>query len=745
MKSKLPDIWSDLRRRQVFQVAAIYATVAWAAVQVAETVTEALYMPGWVMTAIVIFSIIGFPVTVILAWLFDIAPDGMHRTEPGSAAGVLTILASLGLLGAGTAGFVWLVVPNEQNVEGETRLEEFTPAANSIAVLPFDDLSSEDGFAHISDGIADTLITKLSQISSLHVIARKSSFAFKGKDIGVDEIARKLGVAHLLEGSVQRSGNRLRISTKLIDAKTGRNVWSDLFDRKSADVFAVQDDIARAVAAALRVSTENDKILESHRPISDSFDAYELYLLGRHKALNSDLDDGLADAIHYYERALELDPEMAAAWAGLASARFWNATRGKGNETLEEAITASWEASNRAIEIDPQFGESYAHRILLHGINNDAAAQREAYELAVRYSPSFELTYVAYGLVLNNRNEFDKALEVLGRGLEIEPFEPNPWLTHNLGRAYCGIGDYEQCMRLHGATYLSQLGLETEGQFLRAMGHGAYQYHRFDEAAALFAMAHRDGHDSVMSRAVLASTWLMMDRDEQALLVLRDGLRLLEEQQSASANWNPAIPLLDHTRVMLGLKLGDQQPLHELADALTSELERSPELLTARMRSYDASMFNLLASRFEEAVYTATIMLETGADAENIAIAALANQRDGNPAKAKSILQEGRRQIDEDLSRPYFLPYEFVGVADYFAVAGETDAAIDMLEKAFDAGYRDIVYLQHMPLLDSIRHDPRFQQIMRLIRADVGRMRERIEIAQESGDFESIVAKYLVK
>ena len=259
MTTSLARIWNDLRRRRVFKVAAIYAAAAWVVVQVVGEFAPALYLPDWVMTALVVGVIIGFPIAVVLAWLFDVGPDGIVRTKPGSVTGVTAIALSIGLLVAGTAGFVVLIVPKSPAPDQSVASATFTPVENSIAVLPFLDLTADAEFGFFADGMAEVLIHRLAQLSELHVIARTSSFMFKGNNVDMREIGRTLNVGRVLEGSVQRSNGRLRIAAQLIDTQTGAHVWSKLFDREEADYFDIQDEISLAVAEAMEAAVSPEQ------------------------------------------------------------------------------------------------------------------------------------------------------------------------------------------------------------------------------------------------------------------------------------------------------------------------------------------------------------------------------------------------------------------------------------------------------------------------------------------------------
>ena len=431
MDSGLSDLWNDLRRRRVFQVAAIYAAGAWVIVQVADVVGPAINMPNWVMTAIVGFAMVGFPLAVILGWLFDVDKDGVHRTRPGSATGVFAIVVSVGLLGVVTAGFVCLIKPGEESAGVSFGFE---PLANSIAVMPFADLSPNNEAEYFSDGIAAVLIHQLSAIAKLRVIASESSFAFKGEEADFRTIAGNLRAERLLIGSVQRSGNRLRISAQLIDSRTGESILSQLFDRGGDDIFEIQDEIALAVAREMEAPLEAATKERVTHLISDDQDAYELYLLALHEIKNAPPADGRERAIELLEEAIERDPELALAWALLANTVYWHGRAG--HIPVDEGKRRSREYLARALELDPELSEAHALAIFIVAReDDDFEAARRSFEKAVEYGPSNMWAYMHFGRMLTSRGQYAEAVEVLSKGLQLYSYQPEPWLRMSLGDA----------------------------------------------------------------------------------------------------------------------------------------------------------------------------------------------------------------------------------------------------------------------------------------------------------------------
>lgn len=257
----------ELKRRRVFRVAAAYAVAGWLVVEVSATILPVLDAPAWTTRLIIVMALLGFPVAVVLAWAFDITPEGVKRTTelttagesdvsrlPGGQAGRIAVAGAVLVLALAGAGW-WM---------SASRGSGDRPAPHSIAVLPFVNMSGDEENEYFSDGITEELLDHLAKLSGLQVAARTSSFAFKARELPVPEIARQLGVAVVLEGSVRRSGDRVRITGQLIDGQTGYHLWSDSYDRELTDVFAIQDEIAGAIAAQLEVTLGADEIGRAH-------------------------------------------------------------------------------------------------------------------------------------------------------------------------------------------------------------------------------------------------------------------------------------------------------------------------------------------------------------------------------------------------------------------------------------------------------------------------------------------------
>src|SRR6266481_4023751 len=313
------NFFAELKRRNVYKVAVAYAVVGWLLVQVATQVFPFLEIPNWVVRLVIALVTAGFPIALVIAWAFEITPLGIERTEVAdampTAAGqkkhawiyvaIIGAVLSIGLFFLGRYGF--------RNANPSS--SELPP--KSIAVLPFDNLSEEKGNAYFAEGIQDEILTRLAKVADLKVISRTSTQHFKSAPDNLPQIAKQLGVMNILEGSVQKANDQVRVNVQLINALTDAHLWAETYDRKLTDIFAVESEIAKTIADTLQAKlTGSEQTAMSKKPTANP-EAYELYLKGRF-FWNKRTADDLRKSIDYFNQAIEKDPNYAQAYAGLA-------------------------------------------------------------------------------------------------------------------------------------------------------------------------------------------------------------------------------------------------------------------------------------------------------------------------------------------------------------------------------------------------------------------------------------------
>ena len=410
----MANLIGELKRRNVFRVGAVYVVVGWIILQVVETVSDPLGLPPWTEAFFIVLMAVGLPIALLFAWAFEITPEGVKKTADvdkeasvTAATGRKLDFAIIGALVLALGYFVWesrfADVPDTGPVAAARAAEA------SIAVLPFTDLSPEGDQEYFTDGISEELLNVLAGIPDLRVAARTSSFQFKGENRDITDIARRLNVAHVLEGSVRKSGLRIRVTAQLIEAKTGFHMWSDTYDRELDDIFAIQDEISAAIVAALSEALGIETTAAPLVKAASSADAYNAYLLGQHLIKRRTKAD-IEAAIPNLERAIELDSNYAPAHAvlGLAWFLLTASSQTYGTLTLEESLGKTLPHIERALELDPRHAEA-------HGVMGLTLDRRERYEEAIA---SYEEALRLNPSLTNVRNWYASALGDLDRPTE---------------------------------------------------------------------------------------------------------------------------------------------------------------------------------------------------------------------------------------------------------------------------------------------------------------------------------------
>ena len=351
------NFFAELQRRNVYRAAIAYAVVGWLLIQIATSTFPVLEIPNWATKLVLALVLLGFPIALILAWAFELTPEGIKRTDDvaphesitrRTGRKLVSIIAILGVLALGL--FLFQIVGTDRRAKSNTA----SPLASgkSVAVLPFADLSATRDQEYFGDGLAEELLNVLVQIDGLSVASRTSSFAFKGKNLSVPAIAQALGVGHIVEGSVRRVDNRLRVTAQLIDVATDRHLWSQSFDRDATDIFVIQADIARSIAEALKVRLGK---AGAGNPGTENVEAYELYLLGLYH-WNQRTEEGLRKALEIFRRATERDPSFARAFAGISMTYVLLPGYAAFDRDLADREAAV--AARKAVELDPKSPEA---------------------------------------------------------------------------------------------------------------------------------------------------------------------------------------------------------------------------------------------------------------------------------------------------------------------------------------------------------------------------------------------------
>ncbi len=409
--------FAELKRRHVYRVAVAYAIVGWLVIQVVTATFPVLQIPTWAMRLVVVLVLLGFPLALVLAWAFELTPDGIKRSAnsdhsaPPRHRGLSLIML---MIAAAVALWLFAGRPSPfklgRDVAGTTNNRNIGAAAKSIAVLPFASLSEDPENAYFAEGVQDEILTRLAKIGDLKVISRTSTLRYKSAPGNLLEIAKQLGVAHILEGSVQKSGDRVRINVQLINAQTDSHLWADTYDRTLTDVFAVESEVAQRVADSLRATlTGVEKATLATKPTENSA-AYDAYLRGLAVvASNRETGTAFIGAANFFDEAVRLDPKFALAWAraSIAHSRaFWG-----GYDRSAARTEMAKNAAEKAQELAPELGETFLARgyyeyLITANYNSSLAAFQDAFARLPNNSDAL----IALSLIERRKGKWQEAI-----------------------------------------------------------------------------------------------------------------------------------------------------------------------------------------------------------------------------------------------------------------------------------------------------------------------------------------------
>jgi serine/threonine-protein kinase len=458
----MKNFFFELKRRNVYKVAVAYAVVAWLLIQAASILFPTFEAPPWVMKVFVAVIVLGFPIALAFSWAFEITPEGIKREEDvdlnksithktGRKIVGLTIVVAV--IAAGLFVFQ-LLRPRLPNTVLPSPTVSALPE-KSVAVLAFDNLSDDKGSEYFSDGISEELLTVLQKIPGLRVAARTSAFSFKGKNATAQEIGQKLGVAHLVEGSVRKAGDVVRIAARLTKTTSGDEVWSENYTRNLKDVFAVQTELAATIVEQLRGQltgggeSKAKEVIQAQVQAAEkggtkNVEAHEAYLQGRF-FLNRHSEKEVDQARAAFERAVQLDPQFALAWAGLAQTHAWDcnyATEG-GQKSFNEHLAAARDAVERALVIEPDLPDAlYPKAMIETNFDYNWNGAAETIRNALALAPQDPALLMWAGSLAGARGEEKQALEFSRRAVGLDPV--NAQARAFLASALSGLGRQEE-------------------------------------------------------------------------------------------------------------------------------------------------------------------------------------------------------------------------------------------------------------------------------------------------------------
>ena len=703
--------WGSLRRRKVVQWGVVYVAAAWGFLQGLEYVSEAFHWPDQLRQIALIALLIGLPVVLVLAWYHG--DRGQQRiTTPEFA--ILTLLL---LLGGGafwyyqrTAEVVKDAVPTASPAQPDALV--IKDARPSVAVLPFENRSREEDDAFFVDGVHDDILTQLSKVSALRVISRTSVEQFRDTKLPMKAIADQLGVTKILEGGVQRAGDRVRINVQLIDAGTDAHLWAESYDREinAASIFAIQSEVAAAIAGALKATLSGDEKARVDAVPTQNLEAWEAYQLGRQRMAKR-TSAALTDAEQFFRKATDLDPKFALAWTGLADTFQLQAAYS--GAPVDVALARAEKAVAEALKLDPNLAEAWAAR---GGIAMDRA-QIEIGERflrrAIEINPNYAPAHHWLSMVIRGTGELQEAYEHAERAVQLDPLSA---LTNsNLAFCFQTLGRFDEAVTRY------RRAIDIDPMFPPAFEglamQEAYARNRFADAVPIMARA----VDLDSSSPVLASELALLRLD------IDDGPEATRLITAAIQRWPDDVNTNVYAARVFSA-LGESAAAEKHARKAFAAYAREPWSIRV-LRNADLGKGDVKAARARyESVYPEFLKSPTPHVVWGNHIAAidfaLVMQKAGELDKASNLLNRSELAI-RPLPRLGWAGY---GIADVqiHALRGEQSKSLSALREAERAGWRGPLwryYRDHDPNLDSIRNEPEFKAVFTDIERDMAQQR----------------------
>lgn len=703
-------------------MAASYGVIAWLVVEISSVVLPTFNAPVWPLQAITLLAILGFPLTVVLAWAFEWTPEGIKRDH--EVAGEVPVrpgrhvnFAVIGVLATALAASLALHFLDFGTDAGPEAISALR--GKSIAVLPFSASSLRaETPSFLADGIHDDLLTLLSRIDSLKVISRTSVGEYRDTDKNIRTIGKELGVATVLEGNVQQAGDNVRINVQLIDAATDAHLWAKQYDRQltASNIFAIQSEIAGQIVNELETTLSPEEQARLADAPTENLAAYTEYTVGR-QAMESRTSAGLARAVEHFQRAIELDPEYALAHVALADS--WNLLNDYGNLSLDEMLELAVPQVAEAMKIDERLAGAFTSLANLRAKQGDFEWADAVYQRALELNPNYTTTYLWYGGLLREElGRPEEALALHEKGLELDPRSPLMKVNHALDLIALGRFDearaaLEEAIELdprHPSAYtvianLNQVWLAEPAEAVKWARKAIEIDPDSPVVAALLASIYLDIGDLGAARHWVERA-LSNGPENGAARFAQMMLHIFERDEAAaeeSARWL--------------LQLDSQKPL-----ALW--VMRNADL--ANDRAADARQ------RYAQA-YPRLFADEPEVDAINLAAAidvALVLQRTGERERAQRLLQQALRQVEATPAIHMHGPAIYD--ARIYALQGRTTESLDALQAAFAAGWRSDWWLAEIdPASASLHDEPEFEALMGQIRKEMEAARKRLAAASQ--------------
>ncbi len=663
---------AELKRRNVYKVAVAYAVVAWLLIQLASILFPTFEAPAWVMKVFIAAVALGFPLALILAWAFELTPEGIKRADdvaayesiaPKTGRGLMLIVGIVGALALGLLLFQFSRARSGEaaRVNPVTALRAVIPE-KSIAILPFESLSEDKANAFFATGVQDEILTRLAKIADLKVISRTSTQRYKSAPENLPEVGRQLGVAHILEGSVQKAGDQVRINVQLINVATDAHLWAETYDRDVKEIFQVQSDVSERIASALEAKLTGRERQQIAAIGSTNPAAYEAYLRGL--ALDTAQSESDTErAREFFQQAVALDPSFARAWAALANREAWKYFA---ESKTPEQLARAQRAADTAMRLQPDASESHlaAGSVFYYCLQDFDRALAEFTQARER-APGNANAIAMIALVKRRQGRLEESIQISHEAANLDPRNTDVWM--NLGRSQRGAQRFREARSMFDRA----LAILPGDVFIEA-----------EKAESYLGEGDLENAEKALTRLPLRYSSRAFDKFMTLLVFQRNfsaAVKLISDELEGGKIEADEVSWARFDLALLQVAMGD-------AAAAKSELEEARRRFETRRQESDSSL------DVSAALLTVTACLA---------------DRNGVEREAELLL----RTTAKDLWR---LPHseEFVGRA--FALLGDADRAIPHLERALTMPSQEGLtpaYLRLHPVWDRIRDDPRFVKL----------------------------------
>jgi TolB-like protein/Tfp pilus assembly protein PilF len=712
--------WRELRRRKVVRVAISYALIAWIVLQVAGVVFPPLHVPDWVMTWLVLAAILGFPLALLMAWWFERTPKGLVQDQRSVAGQGIRWVFGISVAVITVAALAWWLTQvyglnNKEPSENMALDPNAVISDNSIAVMPFTDMSADSDQQYLSDGLAEQLLDRLARVDGLSVASRTSTFALRHSGKDAKELGKILSAAYLVEGSVRKADGKLRITAQLINTRDGFHVWSEVYERENKDVFALQDQISAAIASELskRMGGIDQKSASSSGVVNTTKDsiALELYMKGR-AAWRLRTPGKLKQAIDFFQQAIARDAKFSQAHAGLSDAYLMLASYG--SLPLDEALKKAEGPAIEAITLSPESGEAWASLGLLRMTAGQYRSAETSLKEAMSRDPRYEMAPLWLARTYGSMGKLRDQQAVLAKAVALNPLEPV--IAINAAEAASNIGNNAEAMRI-----VERLLAVTPNSdmLLRTMGGIQYDQKHIDTALSYAYKAYQSEPDNPNNVTFLNDLLTQLNREEDSKKLLNrfnnENLDVIYEQVnrvkrgdiSLTPQWQKIVADSIKSKHVDASSVG---MLDVIAQILISnkKYDQAIELLQLPLAD-DENLVNR-----EAAINLISLYVYALKQSDKQADAKLWQERLNT--MAKEWLEQGWGGARREMLQ-----------AHVAATNGDRELAITSLVSAYEKGFFEVWSVSHDPRFSDLVTDARIQNLQKRFDTDIRQMRDATE------------------